>query len=162
NIVVFGQSGAGKSSLINIIAGGSTAATSSRAIGRTFEYRKCDVEVHGKCYAIWDTAGLDEGSHGRAPAERAEENLKQLLHELVKVNGIDLLIHCVSGSRPRKALLNNYNLFYSAIGRKKVPIALVVTGLENEEGEMEEWWAANEAEFTALKMHFDAHACVTT
>ncbi|KAF8843072.1 hypothetical protein BDN67DRAFT_964976 [Paxillus ammoniavirescens] len=162
NIVVFGESGAGKSSLINVIAGRSTAATSSRAIGCTFEHRKHDVEVHGKRYAIWDTAGLDEGSHGRVPAERAEENLKQLLRELIKADGIDLLIYCVRGSRLRKALLNNYNLFYSAICRKKVPIALVVTGLENYEGEMEGWWAANVAEFATFNMHFDAHACVTT
>ncbi|KIJ10268.1 hypothetical protein PAXINDRAFT_29766, partial [Paxillus involutus ATCC 200175] len=126
NIVVFGQSVAGKSSLINMITSGSTAATSSREIGCTFEHRKYDVEVHGKRYVIWDTAGLDEGSSERVPAERAEENLKQLLHELFKANGIDLLIHCISSSRPCKALLHNYNLFYSAIGRKKVPIALVV------------------------------------
>ncbi|KIK94576.1 hypothetical protein PAXRUDRAFT_121870, partial [Paxillus rubicundulus Ve08.2h10] len=162
NIVVFGESGAGKSSLINVIAGRSDAATSSRAIGCTFEHRKYDVEVHGKRYAIWDTAGLDEGSHGRVPAERAEENLEQLLRELIRANGIDLLIYCIRGSRLRKALINNYNLFYSAICRKKVPIALVVTGLENYEGQMEEWWAANEADFATLKMHFDSHVCVTT
>ncbi|KAF9227131.1 hypothetical protein BS17DRAFT_775008 [Gyrodon lividus] len=162
NVVVFGESGAGKSSLINMIAGRSTAATSSRAIGCTFEHKKYDVQVHGKRYAIWDTTGLDEGSHGKVPAEIAEENLKGLLRELIKANGIDLLIYCIRGCRLREALQNNYNLFYSAICRKKIPIALVVTGLENYEEEMEEWWITNEAEFVALKMHFDGHACVTT
>ncbi|KAF9241816.1 hypothetical protein BU15DRAFT_73160 [Melanogaster broomeanus] len=78
----------------------------------------------------------------QVPAKTAKENLTGLLRELIQANG---------GSRLRKALLNGYNLFYSAICRKK-----------NQEGEMEDWWAANEAEFAALKMHFDGHACVTT
>ncbi|KIJ68044.1 hypothetical protein HYDPIDRAFT_37613 [Hydnomerulius pinastri MD-312] len=162
NIVVFGESGIGKSSLINLIAGRSVAATSSSAFGCTFEHKKYELEIEGIPCTIWDTTGLDEGSQGRIPAETAEANLKRLLHDLMKANGIDLLIYCVRGSRLRKTLLNNYNIFYSAICRKKVPIAIVVTGLENYEGEMEEWWAANEAEFAALKMHFDGHACVTT
>ena len=38
----------------------------------------------------------------------------------------------------------------------------VVTGLENYEEEMADWWTANETEFAMLKMHFDGHACVTT
>lgn len=38
----------------------------------------------------------------------------------------------------------------------------VVTGLENYEEEMADWWSANETEFAMLKMHFDGHACVTT
>lgn len=38
----------------------------------------------------------------------------------------------------------------------------VVTGLENYEEEMANWWAANETEFATLNMYFDGHACVTT
>ncbi|KAF9241805.1 hypothetical protein BU15DRAFT_60705 [Melanogaster broomeanus] len=90
------------------------------------------------------------------------EDLKQLLRELNEANGIDLLIHCTRGSRLCTASQNNYNLFYSAICRKKVPIAVVVTALEYYDGGMETWWGANEANLAALKMHFDAHACVTT
>ena len=71
-------------------------------------------------------------------------------------------MYCVRATRLRKILLNNYNLFYSAICRKKVPIVVVVTGLENYEEEMADWWIANESEFTMLKMRFDGHACVTT
>ncbi|KAN0091363.1 hypothetical protein V8E55_004929 [Tylopilus felleus] len=162
NIVVFGESGVGKSSLINQIAGRSIAATSSGAKGCTFRHRKYELQVDDTPYAIWDTSGLDEGTYGTVPAEIAEEHLKQLLRDLTRANGIHLLVYCIRASRLRKTLLNNYNLFYSAICRKKVPIVAVVTGLENYEGEMEDWWAANETEFTMLKMHFDGHACVTT
>ena len=162
NIVVFGESGVGKSSLINLIAGRSIAETSSSAKGCTFQHKKYELQLEDTPYAIWDTAGLDEGAFGTVPAEIAEENLKQLLRDLSKANGIHLLLYCVRASRLRKALLGNYNLFYSAMCRKKVPIVAVVTGLENYEGEMQDWWAANKTEFASLKMHFDGHACVTT
>ncbi|KAF8552195.1 hypothetical protein OG21DRAFT_1523937 [Imleria badia] len=162
NIVVFGESGVGKSSLVNLIAGGSIAATSSGAKGCTFHHKKYELQVDDTPYAIWDTAGLDEGSYGTVPAEIAEEHLKQLLRDLNRANGIHLLVYCIRATRLRKTLLSNYNLFYSAICRKKVPIVAVVTGLENYEEEMADWWNANETEFAMLKMHFDGHACVTT
>ncbi|KAH7928934.1 P-loop containing nucleoside triphosphate hydrolase protein [Leucogyrophana mollusca] len=162
NVVIFGESGVGKSSLINAIAGYKVARTSSSAVGCTFRWSRQEVEIDGVSVGIWDTAGLDEGTYGTVPAPKAEENLKRLLRELGTSNGIDLLVYCVRGTRVRKALLKNYSIFYSAICRKKAPIVIVVTGLENQEGEMEDWWTKNEAEFTRLKMRFDGHACVTT
>lgn len=120
------------------------------------------MQVEDTQCAFWDTAGLDEGTYGAVPAEIAEQNLKQLLRDLSRAHGIHLLVYCVRASRLRKTLLGNYNLFYSAICRKKVPIVAVVTGLENYEGQMADWWDANETEFATLKMHFDGHACVTT
>ncbi|KAG9316833.1 P-loop containing nucleoside triphosphate hydrolase protein [Chiua virens] len=161
-IIIFGEGGVGKSSLINLIAGRSIAATSSSVKGCTFQHKKYELQVDDKPYTIWDTAGLDEGTYGTVPAEIAEENLKRLLRDLTKANGIHLLVYCMRASRLRKTLLSNYNLFYSAICRKKVPIVAVVTGLENHEKHMGDWWAANDSEFTMLKMHFDGHACVTT
>lgn len=78
-----------------------------------------------------------------------------------KSDGIGLLVYCVRSTRARRALIRNYNLFYSAICRKKVPIVVVVTGLENEP-DMESWWDANGKEFKSRGMHFEDHACVTT
>ena len=152
----------GKSSLINLIAGKKVCETSSGALGCTLEYKRHELDLDGQQFAIWDTAGLDEGTQGSVPADKAEAYLKQLLHELAKNNGVDLLVYCVRGTRVRTALLTNYHIFYSAICRKKVPIAIVITGLENQEGNMETWWYKNEPQFTQLKMHFDGHACVTT
>ncbi|KAF9227137.1 hypothetical protein BS17DRAFT_673850, partial [Gyrodon lividus] len=164
NVVVFGETGVGKSSLINLIAGKQISATSSGAVGCTLEYKRYLLELGdpSQLFAVWDTAGLDEGTHGTVPAEKAEVYLKQLLRDLAKTSGIDLLVYCVRGTRVRSALLCNYHIFHSAICRKKVPIAIVVTGLENQEGSMESWWLENEKEFSTLKMHFDNHACVTT
>jgi GTP-binding protein EngB required for normal cell division len=163
-VVIFGETGVGKSSLVNMVAGREVSATSSGAVGCTLEYKQhvMDLGNPNQRFAVWDTAGLDEGTYGTVPAEKAEVYLKQLLRDLAKTSGIDLLVYCVRGTRVRSALLSNYDLFYSAICRKKVPIAIVVTGLENQEGSMESWWEQNQHEFSALKMHFDNHACVTT
>ncbi|KAH7888939.1 hypothetical protein F5I97DRAFT_1828231 [Phlebopus sp. FC_14] len=155
NVVIFGECGVGKSSLINLIAGAPLAETSSGAMGCTFEYRRYLLTLDDQSFGIWDTAGLDEGTYGTVPAEKAEGSL-------MKASSIDLLVYCVRGTRVRSALLGNYRIFHSAICRKKVPIVLVVTGLENQVGPMESWWSENEKEFQAFKMYFDGHACVTT
>jgi hypothetical protein len=152
----------GKSSLINLIAEKKVCETSSGALGCTLEYKRHLLDVGDQRFAIWDTAGLDEGTQGSVPAEKAEAYLKQLLHELAKNNGVDLLVYCVRGTRVRSALLTNYHIFYSAICRKKVPIVIVITGLENQEDDMETWWYNNELQFSSLNMQFDSHACVTT
>jgi hypothetical protein len=108
--------------------------------------------------------GLDEGTAGTVPAAEAEDNLKSLLRELMspRSNGIGLLVYCVRSVRLSRALLRNYNLFYSAICRKKVPIVVVVTGLENQEPTMDSWWDTNGMVFNKYGMHFTDHACVTT
>ena len=113
---------------------------------------------------LFDTVGLNEGSAGTVPAAEAEENLKGLLRELMnpRSDGIGLLVYCVRSVRVSRALLRNYNLFYSAICRKKVPIVIVVTGLENQEPTMDSWWGSNGEEFKRCGMHFEDHACVTT
>ncbi|KAH7923136.1 hypothetical protein BV22DRAFT_1016002, partial [Leucogyrophana mollusca] len=162
NLVVFGESGVGKSSLINICAGEAVAETSSGAIGCTFEFTRYTITIDGETFGIWDTVGLDEGTYGKVPAEQAEDKLKKLLQELVKASGVDLLIYCVRGTRMRKVLQKNYALFYSVICRKKVPIVLVVTGLEHHQDDMEGWWRENGDEFRKLSMRFSDHACVTT
>ncbi|KAF9241821.1 hypothetical protein BU15DRAFT_60721 [Melanogaster broomeanus] len=162
NVVVFGESGVGKSSLINLIAGVKVSPTSSGAVGCTLEYKRHLLTLGEQSFAVWDTAGLDEGTCGTVPAEQAEVYLKQLLRDLTKASGIDLLVYCARGTRVRSGLLSNYQIFYSAICRRKVPIAIVVTGLENQENCMDSWWQQNEKDFSALAMHFDNYACVTT
>ncbi|KAF9245012.1 hypothetical protein BU15DRAFT_59175 [Melanogaster broomeanus] len=134
NVVVFGESGVGKSSVINVIAGQTIAKTSNDAVGCTFRHQCYEVTVNGLGVNLWDTAGLDEGTEGTVPATQAEENLRAFLRQITKRDGIDLLMYCIRGTRARKALLRNYNIFYAAICRKKVPVALIVTGLENYEG----------------------------
>ena len=84
------------------------------------------------------------------------------MQQLTRSGGIHLIIYCIRNTRLTRALKRNYDLFYVTVCRKKVPVALVVTGLEHQEGEMETWWTENEAALQRHGMRFDAHACVTT
>ncbi|EGN91607.1 hypothetical protein SERLA73DRAFT_192210 [Serpula lacrymans var. lacrymans S7.3] len=158
NVLIFGESGTGKSSILNMIAGSDIAVTSNSALGCTFESVGYTVNINGSPYRLWDTAGLNEGEQGSVPAEQAIRNLQDLVQNMKE--GVSLLVYCVSGGRFKTILKINYDLFYAIICQAKVPIVVVVTGLENEDP-MESWWVENGAEFNRRQMEFAGHACVT-
>ena len=160
NVIIFGETGVGKSSLINMIAGTSSAAISSNAIGCTFESISYLVELNGLQYRLWDTAGLNEGEKGNVSADRAIESLQELVRNL-QYGGVSLLLYCIRGSRLRDIVKINYDLFYAIICGAQVPIVVAVTGLENED-DMEDWWKDNVQDFDDRGIRFAGHACVTT
>lgn len=160
--MIFGETGVGKSSVINLIANQDLAHISNDAVGCTFRSERHPIMLGDISCAIWDTVGLDEGSEGTVPAKEAENNLRDLIQVLAQSGGIHLVIYCIRGTRLTKALKRNYELFYVTACRRKVPVALVVTGLEHQQKEMETWWIENEEELRRNGMWFDAHACVTT
>lgn len=159
NVIIFGETGVGKSSLINMISGTESAAVSSGAIGCTFESVPNEVELSGRKYRLWDTAGLNEGEHGNISGDRAIQNLQRLVQNL-QYGGVNLLVYCIRGSRLRDIVKINYDLFYKIVCSAKVPIVIVATGLENENN-MEDWWADNVRDFHDRGMNFAGHACIT-
>jgi small GTP-binding protein len=158
NVVVFGEAGVGKSSLINMIAGRQLSPISSDASGCTFKSTSFLVELNGKPVRFWDTAGLNEGDAGTVVAKDAIINLYKLLKSLE--NGISLLVYCIRGPRIRDSTVTNYKMFYHGLCQEQVPVVLVVTGLEAEEP-MDEWWTRNKGSFKKQRMTFNGQACVT-
>ncbi|KAG1809683.1 P-loop containing nucleoside triphosphate hydrolase protein [Suillus subaureus] len=160
NVVFFGETGSGKSSIINAIARKQLAETSDNATGCTSGHKRYPVTISDQKFVLFDTAGLGEGPAGTVPDAVAKRQLKKLLRRLMSSrspsDGIDLLVYCVSFRTT--ALVRAYNMFYSKVCKKKVPIVIVITGLENEPN-MENWWDKNKGKFKS--MHFAAHACVT-
>jgi len=156
NVVVFGGSGVGKSSVINMIAGSVVAKTSPDASNCTLKSTSHTVTLNNnKHIKLWDTVGLPEGQMGIIAKVGAGVRLGRLLKQLD--NRISLLVLCM-----RKPRVGNkdYKMFYDKLCHQKVPIILVVTGLEEEEP-MESWWESNKGWFKEQGMSFDGHACIT-
>lgn len=164
NIVFFGETGTGKSSIINAIAREQLATTSDDAMGCTSYHKRHLVTISGQRFVLFDTAGFGEGPAGRVPDAEARRQLKSLLRQLMSSSrspshGIDLLVYCMSSRTfTLPAIIRTYDTFYARVCRKKVPIVIVITGLEKEPN-MESWWDKNKGNFE--NMRFAGHACVT-
>lgn len=162
NVVIFGETGVGKSSIINTIAQKELAKTSNDSPGCTSNSERYPVEISSQRFVLLDTAGLNEGNEGTVPAAKAEKQLKSLLRELISSgsDGIGLLVYCVHSTSAPHALAHAYNMVYAGVCQKRVPIVVVITGLERE-ARMENWWDTNEEKFKSRGMQFADHACVT-
>ena len=158
--MVFGETGAGKSSVITMILGGNEAITKNSQLGLPLQNAVYPVKIDGKTYNLHDTVGLEERS-SNANGARAAGNLYRLVAELSNAGGISLLVYVVkSNNRTPEILCKNYNLLHHGFCNSEVPIVVVVTGCENVKPTMDTWWIDNEASFTKVGMSFDGHACV--
>ncbi|KAG2368979.1 P-loop containing nucleoside triphosphate hydrolase protein [Suillus spraguei] len=162
NIVIFGETGVGKSSLINLIAGEDIAPTSPDALPCTTEEHAYEVDIRGQRYTVHDTVGLGERSHGsNMPDVAPTKKLKYFLRKMSQADGLHLLVYCVRGSRATRTLRHSYETFAAAIAGMKVPVVLVVTCIDDL-SEAGDWWRRNGKTVESLGIRFDAHACVCT
>lgn len=167
NIIIAGESGVGKSSLVNLILGETRALSSNDAGGVTFDITRHPATIAGHCYYLWDTPGLNEGSHGNVPSKRAEEMLRNLLTHLEKSHGTHLLIICFRGTKVTKIMQQTYMVISGICAKLSfhIPIVAVITELEKialSPNGMETWWKNNTAALTNFGMSFAGHACITT
>jgi hypothetical protein len=119
---------------------------------------------------VFDTVGLNKGSGGLVDDQAAIVGLYNLMQKLN--NGLNLLVYVMHAPRYRftqmgkylphitQAAGQNYELFYNVFCQKKVPIVIIITGLENEEN-MDKWWEWNKHVFNDYKMKFDGHTSTT-
>ena len=134
------------------------AKVNGDAKGVTFRHERYEKDIGGCHLNIFDTVGLNEGCKGTVSAPRAIEGLYRLMRGLD--GGVSLLVYVVRGPRLKKSVRDNYEMFHEIFCEKKVPIVLVITGLEHEE-DMDDWWKRNEATFGEEKMWFSGAACIT-
>jgi hypothetical protein len=141
-----------------MLMGEPVAAVSNQAVGCTYASEKFRATIDdGREVMLYDTAGLNEAEAGTVSPKQAIRNLRLLVNDLKTVN---LLVYCIRGTRYRKIVGDNYNIFCNMIcgGDRKVPVVLVVTGLENEEN-LDGWWDDNKEDYD--EMEFCDHACIT-
>lgn len=165
NVLVVGETGVGKSSVVNLIAGIPLAEAHSGASGCTMESTSYDIllpDNQGLRHHVrlFDTVGLNEPQFGRNDYLTAIEKANALICQLQRTGGIRLLLFCFRGGRITATMQNNYRLFCNILCQNEVPVAFVITGLENE-ASMEGWWEKNAPLFEAYQLSCTSHACVT-
>jgi len=160
NVIIFGESGVGKSSVVNLIFNKKIAKISNSAIGCTFEttlYKGVNDNVN---YNIYDTAGLSESEVGTVKPDEAVGNLIKLIRSLDK--GVHLLIMVMKQGRINNTIYNNYKIFYEGIFDCKIPLLLVVTHCELDDP-LDKWWLENKGLIkNRFKLKIADCLCITT
>jgi len=156
HIIFIGETGSGKSSVINLIAGRPYAPVSSSANPCTDQFSHYDVTIGGTSYRLWDTPGLNPPSG----AKDRRRSLTKFLQEKNNNNHLDLLVLCIKGNRVSKVTSQVYTTFCGASREFGIPVVIAKTHLEKEQPSMEEWWKRNEQNLRALKV--DGYACLTS
>ncbi|KAG1761997.1 hypothetical protein EDD22DRAFT_602053 [Suillus occidentalis] len=143
NIVIFGETGAGKSSVINLMAGQEIAHISPDSHRCTLHWTEYPITFeNGTRYKVFDTVGLEEPRLQSGEYLTAISNAYGLINTLKERGGVNLLLFCIRGGRVTATMQSNYRLFFEFLCEEKVPLALVVTNLEREV-RMEDWYTRN-------------------
>ncbi|KZP20478.1 P-loop containing nucleoside triphosphate hydrolase protein [Athelia psychrophila] len=160
NVVVCGQAGVGKSSLINMLAGRAVAETSNDVAGCTSKSYPYPITMPGdRKITLWDTVGLDGWTTERVTALTATENIRKLTTQLLESTGLSLILYMVRG-KPVGSVITDYLLF-KAFCDDKVPFVLVVTGLDQDSDRVI-WWEQNKSHFNQAGPLSDGHICIVS
>lgn len=146
NIILFGETGVGKSSMVNMLRGAEGAEISSSALGCTLSSRGYAGRIEDHDYMFWDTVGLNEGEQGNMPDIKAVTALYHLLRNLSVDGGVSLLVFCMRAPRISDAGHKNWILFKDIVCQQRVPAVIAITYLEQED--MDTWWSENELAFS--------------
>lgn len=163
NILIVGDVGVGKSSLVNLISGRDLATTSSGAKSCTLHSQEYNVTLEGVDFALHDTAGQHEAQGNMKKAEYldAVHQAYALISRLERSGGISLLVFCMKGGRVSISMQQTYNLFVEVFCNRQVPVVIVVTHLEMYDC-MEQWWHENDKAIKEYGLRSHGHACITT
>ncbi|KAG1812482.1 kinase-like domain-containing protein [Suillus subaureus] len=162
NVLLFGETGVGKSSVINLIMGQGVAETSPRVETCTLVRSPYEINLGTDRFKLWEVSSIESMGFLRTFFKKLR--LKRSYKKLYKDDGVYLLLYCMRGSKAQRALVNNYKFFTDVVGSTagRVPVAAVVTSLEDYPENMDNWWTNNEGNLGHLGMRFSAHACITS
>ncbi|KDQ59861.1 hypothetical protein JAAARDRAFT_126885, partial [Jaapia argillacea MUCL 33604] len=157
NIIVFGETGVGKSSVINMVAGRHIAETSNSFFPCTLEPQQHVVYTPDVTLNLFNTPSPSHDSPDISGYTDTIVALYKLVHNMK--DGVNLLIHVIR-PQPTGGLeyTRLYRMFYKIFCEKKVPVVLI-THLDYEE-HPEDWWYSNYSTFRGHGMDYAGEVCV--
>lgn len=132
-MILFGDAGSGKSSIVNMLIGTDAAKVAEDGSRCTFQNECYEANIGDTSFRFHDTAGLDEGDQNRVPHWSAIEALYTLIRQL---DGVSLLVYCMRGKIKENSRAN-WILFNKVICAEQVPAIVAVTGFELDDSEAE-------------------------
>lgn len=157
NVILFGEAGSGKSSIVNMLDESQKAFTSSSAVGATSKFTCHQMTLEGRQVNLYDTIGLNEGFAGTVSIDNSIAQIWEFLNSLKY--GVSLLVYVMKG-RITDLGPKNYKMIYDIFCDRRVPIIMLKTYMENED-DVNEWWTRNKPHFDNYGMDFEGHACIT-
>ena len=168
-VVIFGRTGVGISSLVNLISGYPASKDHSDAKTKASRIKPhlASFRNSHKEFLLYELPGF--GGHIQ------DAKILNMVRQIERDVGIDLFIYCF---RQQKAtVLSNTGRHIQHCVSQRIPMIAVVTGMELFKPEMDEWWNVVIDDYGSTNgtkvermcfgvddrdSRFDAHACITT
>ena len=151
NIMIMGEIGVGKSSVVNLIAGKAIAEISP-------DSKPCTVNTTRHCTSagpisvnIWEVAGFNQPKDSNVDID-----LGPVLAD--STAAVDAVLFCMRAGRPT-ATTTTFFKFVRTLFGEEVPIVLVMTFLER--NGLESWWRQSEKCLSGMGVKGTDHVCVT-
>ena len=138
--VLFGKTGAGMSSIINLMVGSKVAEVAKGIKSCTLGCRPYVVDTGSHKFQVWDTVGLD----GTYSIDAVPKIIVNLIRDLQSQGGIDLLVFCKEGPtlKVEPKVLIAFRFLREFLCKSQIPVGFIITHLE-EVNSMETWWKVN-------------------
>lgn len=164
NVLIFGEIGVGKSSIINLIMGQDAAQTSPDQESPALTHTPYEVSLGTHRFKLWEVSSIE--STGFFRTSFLKWRLKKSYKKLCKDGGVYLLLYCMRWSMAERALVRGYKSFTDIVGSTagpgRISVAAVITSLEGYPQNMDQWWMSNKDNLERLGTRFSAHACITS
>jgi small GTP-binding protein len=157
-ILVIGQTGAGKSSLVNLLAGKKVANVCDGANGCTFKFETYQCDYNGELFELIDTVGLNEGSKGTV---KPKDAMKMLI-KFIKGNkrGFSCILFVMPKGRITESFEKNHMLFCRTLLDGKTPAILFLSHCESDDP-MNTWITKEENKTALASYGFSDVVCGT-